>query len=75
MTRPGRLPRIPRPIECGHRAVIGTHTLRAAWYAHQTDTHDGARDPGCTTCLRYDVSLIVATTRENRERTRQETTA
>jgi hypothetical protein len=68
VTRPGRLPRTPPPTETGHRAPIGPHTLRAAYDAHQSDTHAGTPDPDCFTCASYLHGLADAATTHDRTR-------
>jgi hypothetical protein len=69
VTRPGRLPRVPRSTEHGHRAPIGPDTLRAAYDAHMADAHAGAPGYRCTTCTRYAAALTLTrahTTRTSR---------
>jgi hypothetical protein len=73
VTRPGRLPRIHRPVEAGHRAPIGLPAITACQDAHHADAHAGEHNPECSVCIRYTAAAILATTLEHRAR--QETNA
>jgi hypothetical protein len=70
VTRPGRLPRIPRPTEHGHRAPISSCAVTACFDAHQADTHAGEHNPECSTCNRYAAALTHTRTRTHTTRTR-----